>query len=42
MFSQSGVDETNLNEFLTGTVDGALYTLEGSGCIAFAEDDRGE
>ena len=34
------VDETNVNAFLTQTIDNALLTLEESYCVEFDEDGR--
>ncbi len=39
-YELEGVDETNLNWFLTSTVDGALDTLFASGCLDESEEDR--
>eukprot|EP00094_Tigriopus_californicus_P013560 TCALIF_13117-PA protein Name:"Similar to ascc3 Activating signal cointegrator 1 complex subunit 3 (Gallus gallus)" AED:0.06 eAED:0.06 QI:112/0.94/0.95/1/0.78/0.75/20/319/2227 len=40
-YGLEGVDETNLNHFLTETIDGALYTLESSCCIEIDDDGKG-
>eukprot|EP00095_Tigriopus_kingsejongensis_P005309 maker-scaffold337_size202799-snap-gene-1.20 protein:Tk05309 transcript:maker-scaffold337_size202799-snap-gene-1.20-mRNA-1 annotation:"activating signal cointegrator 1 complex subunit 3" len=40
-YGLEGVDESNLNEFLTETIDTALYTLEESCCLEVAEDGKG-
>lgn len=41
-YGLDGVDETNLNQFLTETVNDALYILEDSGCIEIDDDDKGK
>ena len=37
----TGVDETNINVFLTDIVEKALRTLNESSCLEFDDDDRG-
>ena len=37
----AGVDESNINVFLTEIVEKALRTLNESSCLEFDEDDRG-
>ena len=40
-YGLDGLDESNLNVFLTDIVDKALNTLKDSSCIAYDEDDMG-
>ena len=37
----TGVDETNINVFLTDIVEKALRTLNESSCLEFDDDERG-
>ena len=37
----AGLDESNLNTYLTGIVDKALNTLNDCSCVDFEDDDRG-
>ena len=41
-YGLEGVDESNLNHFLTGTIRTALATLENCYCVEFDEDGRCE
>ena len=38
-YGLEGLDESNLNEYLTSIVDKALNTLKDSSCVDFEEDD---
>ena len=39
-YGLEGVDESNLNHFLTGTIRTALATLENCYCVEFDDDGR--
>ena len=40
-YGLEGLDDTNINVYLTGIVDKALRTLNDCYCLEFDEDDRG-
>ena len=40
-YGLEGIDDSNINVFLTGIVEKALQTLAESSCVEFDEDDRG-